>query len=65
MPRGGKNHKGIAKRFTLSKNDKMRGKKCGYHHKQVKKSGKRTRFARLGVRVKGKTRRNFLYLLSR
>ncbi len=63
MPRARKNHKGLAKRFTLSKNNKIRGKKCGYHHKQVKKSGKRVRFARLGVRVTGKVRRNFLHLM--
>jgi large subunit ribosomal protein L35 len=64
MPRGSKNHKGIAKRFKVTKKGKVIGKKCGYHHKQVKKSSNRTRHARLGIQVKGSLRKSFLNLLS-
>lgn len=64
MPRGNKNHKGIAKRFKITKKGKVIGKKCGYHHKQIKKSAKRTRRARLGLRVTGSLRKSFMNLLS-
>ena len=64
MPRGSKNHKGIAKRFKISKNKKVMGKKCGYHHKQIKKSSNRTRQARRGIQVQGSLRKSFLQLLA-
>jgi len=64
MPRGSKNHKAISKRFKITKNKKILGKKCGYHHKQIKKSGKRIRRARIGMQVTGSLRKSFLQLLG-
>jgi len=62
--RGRKGHKGLAKRFKVTKTGKLLGPKSGYHHKNVKKSSKRVRRARRGMRVEGKLRVLFLKMLS-
>jgi len=59
MPRK-KTHKGIAKRFKVTRTLKIIGAKAGYHHKQIKKSSKRKRQARRGLHLTGKLRRNML-----
>ena len=64
MPRGSKNHKSIAKRFKVTKNKKVVGMKCGFHHKNLKKGTKRVRRARIGMQVTGKLRKSFLQMLS-
>ena len=64
MARRKKSHKGLAKRFKVTKNGKLLGAKCGYHHKQVKKSSKRVRLARKGIQVQGATRKRFLQMLA-
>ncbi len=55
-----KTHKGMAKRFKVTKRLKVLGAKAGYHHKQIKKSSKRKRQARKGLQLTGKLRRNLL-----
>lgn len=55
-----KTHKGMAKRFKVTKNLKITGAKAGYHHKQIKKSAKRKRQARKGLQLTGQLRRNVL-----
>lgn len=64
MARRKKSHKGLAKRFKVTKNGKILGAKSGYHHKQVKKSAKRVRQARQGIQVHGRTRKRFLKMLA-
>ena len=59
-----KSHRGIAKRFKVSKNGKITGTKAGYHHKLIKRSSKAKRLARRGLQVQGKMRKNFLRLLA-
>lgn len=62
--RGLKSHKGLAKRFKVTKTGKLLGPKSGYHHKNEKKSAKRVRRARRGMRVQGKPRVRFLKMFS-
>ncbi len=64
MARRKKSHKGLAKRFKVTKTGKILGPKSGYHHKQIKKSSKRTRQARQGLQVRGARRKRYLKLLS-
>lgn len=59
-----KSHRGIAKRFKVSKHGKIKGTKAGYHHKLVKRSSKAKRQARRGLQVQGKMRKNFHKLLA-
>ena len=64
MARRKKSHKGLAKRFKVTKNGKILGAKSGNHHKQLKKSAKRVRHARKGIQVKGRTRKRYLQMLA-
>jgi ribosomal protein L35 len=64
MARRKKSHKGLAKRFKVTRNRKILGAKSGYHHKQVKKSSKRVRQARKGIQVRGRTRKRYLQMLA-
>lgn len=59
-----KGHKGLAKRFKVTGKGKVRGSKSGYHHKNVKKRGKRVRQARRGLTLTGERRKRYLQLLS-
>jgi ribosomal protein L35 len=46
-----KTHKGIAKRFKVTRNKKVLGATPGYHHKLVKRSPNRKRQAKRGFQV--------------
>lgn len=59
-----KTHKGMAKRFKVTKKLKVLGAKAGYHHKQIKKSTRRKRQARKGIQLRGQLRRNVLAKLQ-
>lgn len=62
--KGRKRHKGMAKRFKVSKRGVVKGSKSGYHHKNVKKRAKRVRQARRGVRIRGRLRTAYVRQLS-
>lgn len=59
-----KTHKGIAKRFKVTKNGKLTHKKSGYVHKRTKKKPKNIRSARKDKEVKGRMKRNLKKLLG-
>ncbi len=58
-----KSHRGLAKRFKVTKNGKVIGMKGGYHHKNEKKRSKRVRQARSGLQVLGAMRKRYRQLL--
>jgi ribosomal protein L35 len=58
-----KTHKGMAKRFKVSKNRKVFGDKS--HFKMRKRSGKQTRHDRKGVEIKGRMRLRVLKALNK
>jgi large subunit ribosomal protein L35 len=62
--RAKKSHRGIAKRFKVSKHGQIKGTKAGYHHKLIKRSSKAKRQARRGLVLHGKVRKNIGKLLS-
>jgi len=57
-----KTHKGMAKRFKISKHGKIKGDKS--HFKMRKRSGKQTRHDRKGVTIEGPMRKKILEALS-
>lgn len=59
-----KTHKGIAKRFKVTRNKKVLGAKAGYHHKMVKRSSSRKRQARKGIEVPAALAKTYIELLS-
>ncbi len=59
-----KTHKGIAKRFKVTRNKKVLGATAGYHHKLVKRSPNRKRQARRGFQVPSTLAKTFQDLLS-
>ncbi|MFB6285334.1 MAG: 50S ribosomal protein L35 [Candidatus Bipolaricaulia bacterium] len=64
MARKQKKHSGMAKRFKMSKNGKIRSKKSGYHHKNMKKRRKNVRQARKGTTLKDQKERNYQSWMS-
>jgi len=58
-----KTHKGMAKRFKVSKKRKVFGDKS--HFKMRKRSGKQTRHDRKGVEIKGAMRLRILKALNK
>lgn len=58
-----KTHKGMAKRFKVSKKRKVFGDKS--HYKMRKRNGKQTRHDRKGVEIKGKMRMRILKALGK
>lgn len=58
-----KSHRGLAKRFKVTRNGKVIGAKGGYHHKNEKKRSKRVRQARRGLKLRGEMRKRYLQLL--
>lgn len=59
-----KTHKGIAKRFKVTRNKKVLGATSGYHHKLVKRSSNRKRQARQGIQVPEALAKEYIELLS-
>lgn len=59
-----KTHKGMAKRFKVTRNKKVLGAKGGYHHKLVKRSSSRKRQARRGLQVPPALAKIYLELLA-
>ncbi|MEM4413999.1 MAG: 50S ribosomal protein L35 [Candidatus Caldarchaeum sp.] len=59
-----KTHKGIAKRFKVTRHKKVLGTKSGYHHKLVKRSPNRKRQARQGIQVPEALAKEYIELLS-
>ncbi|MCI2429611.1 50S ribosomal protein L35 [Candidatus Acetothermia bacterium] len=58
-----KTHKGIAKRFKVTRHKKVLGAKSGYHHKLVKRSSSRKRQARRGLQVPAALAKIYVKLL--
>jgi len=58
-----KTHKGMAKRFKVSKKRKVFGDKS--HFKMRKRNGKQTRNDRQGVEITGKMRQRVLHALNK
>lgn|GEM_PF-3005492 len=58
-----KTHKGMAKRFKVSKKRKVFGDKS--HFKMRKRNGKQTRKDRKGVEIKGKMRLRVLNAIQK
>lgn len=58
-----KTHKGMAKRFKISKKRKVFGDKS--HYKMRKRSGKQTRQDRKGVEIKGRMRLRILNAIKK
>jgi len=58
-----KTHKGMAKRFKVSKKRKVFGDKS--HFKMRKRNGKQTRHDRQGVEIVGKMRQRVLHALNK
>lgn len=55
-----KTHRGMAKRFKVSKHGQIKGSKGGYSHKNMKKRPKRVRQARRGTTIQGRFRTKYL-----
>ncbi|HEY5597004.1 MAG TPA: 50S ribosomal protein L35 [Candidatus Bipolaricaulota bacterium] len=62
MPKA-KTHKGMAKRFKVSKKGKLFGDKG--HYKMRKRTGKQTRHDRKGVQIEGRMRLRVLKALKK
>ncbi len=59
-----KTHKGIAKRFKVTRKGKVLGATSGYHHKLVKRSAAHKRQARRGVQVPETLAKEYIKLIS-
>lgn len=62
MPR--KSHRGVTKRFKVTKHGKILAQRAGYQRKLTKKSASQKRRARRGMEIKGKEKARIKRMIS-